>query len=534
MEYKSDVVVIGGGISGIVTSLELLNKNKKVLILERNDSSKFGGLAPWASAGIFIVDSPDQRKKGIKDSVELALSDWIATAEFGEADIWPRRWAEQYVNRCNPDVYRWLKELSIEFFTVLWIERGYFHPGNSVPRFHLTDGMGIVLMEVLISNLMGHRNKDDLQVKFNHRVEDLLVENGQVVGCTGLVDESDRQFTAKAEHVVIASGGWTGNLERVKANWFKDWGDPPEMLLNGSHEAADGHIHDVAEGIGANITHVDKMWLYAAGVHHPNPRHELHGLSLVPPKSALWVNYEGRRIGSPPLISGFDTRYLVERISRQKHKYSWQILNYKIAVDELNVAGSEFNDAFVERNLLKILSIIYFGNPKLVNLLIDNCMDFVTANTVDELVHKMNAINGDDRVKKEILHNEILRFDENAGRGKKYYNDDQFRRIKDLNRDSVFFKRWFRKMPKILDPKSKPLIAIREFIVTRKSLGGIQTDLDCKVLNSNQEHIPGLYAVGESAGFGGGGIHGIRGLEGTFIGGCILTGRIAADSICRS
>jgi len=191
MEYKSDVVVIGGGISGIVTSLELLNKNKKVLILERNDSSKFGGLAPWASAGIFIVDSPDQRKKGIKDSVELALSDWIATAEFGEADIWPRRWAEQYVNRCNPDVYRWLKELSIEFFTVLWIERGYFHPGNSVPRFHLTDGMGIVLMEVLISNLMGHRNKDDLQVKFNHRVEDLLVENGQVVGCTGLVDESD-------------------------------------------------------------------------------------------------------------------------------------------------------------------------------------------------------------------------------------------------------------------------------------------------------------------------------------------------------
>ncbi|MBE7410581.1 MAG: FAD-binding dehydrogenase [Leptospiraceae bacterium] len=530
---QADVVIVGGGLAGIVAALDLLDNEKKVILIDRDKKENFGGLAKLSFGGVFMVNTPNQRRLGIKDSIELALSDWNSCANFGNTKDYdlPKKWAELYVNQSQEDIYKFFTKRKVGFFPVVhWVERGMFKPGNSVPRFHMVWGTGKGLIDSLVTHLYNHKNVSNLNCIFEHRVTQILTEKKIVAGCIAREEGSGRTIEVRAEKTMLASGGIAGDLIRVRKNWDKSLGTPPEVLLNGSHKYALGDMHDMSGKLGARLTHLEKMWNYAAGVHHPIGDKELHGLSLVPPKSALWLNFEGKRIGPIPLVTGFDTKFLVEEICKQKKKYSWQILNWKIAVKELAVSGSEYNEAIRDKKIFAFLKQVKFGNKKLVEDLTNACEDFVVAGTVSELVEKMNKLNGDSLVKLNLVEKEIQDWDSMIERGEKFHNDDQLRRLSQL-RNYGGDKARTCSPQKILDKDAMPLIAIREFILTRKSLGGIQTDLESRVLNNSGKPIEGLYAIGETAGFGGGGLHGEGALEGTFLGGCAVSARAAVRSI---
>lgn len=527
----TEVVIVGGGIAGIVCALELLEAGRRVLLLDRDAEENFGGLAKESFGGMFFVDTPEQRRAKLTDSVDLALADWHAFAEFDAEDHWPRRWAEYYVRHCTARGYHWLKALGVRFFPVPhWVERGLHTRGNSVPRFHLVWGTGQRLVEVLARRLLSHPQRARLDLRFGHRVERLLTHNGAVTGCAGRTEPDDVAFEARGECVVIAAGGANGAIERVKANWHRDWGTPPATILNGSHRYADGRLHDAAGALGARITHMDRMWNYAAGVHHYRPRKPGHGLSLVPPRSALWLDARGERI-LPPLVTGFDTRDLVTQVSTRPGGYSWQLLNRRIALKELAVSGAEFNPSIRERRWLAFLRDLLLGNRWLVDTLTENCVDFVQADAIEALVEKMNALAGSAAIDAARLRATVERYDAAVARGAPW-QDEQLQRI-----DAMRAYRGDRirtaRSQRILDPGGMPLLAIREFVISRKSLGGLQTDLACRVLDASGAPIGGLYAIGEAAGFGGGGVHGLRALEGTFLGGCVLTARAAAAAIAK-
>ncbi len=538
LTYKTDVLIVGGGLAGIAAAIESLDRGLNVLIVDRDEPSAFGGLARWSFGGIFLVDSTQQRRLGIRDSAQLAFDDWVRTGEIDEGAHLARNWARAYVDNCSRDVGEWLRGRSIRFFPVVhWVERGMYEPGNSVPRFHMVWGTGHRLVELLLHDLRQHPNASRLEIQFGHNVRHLEVANGRVTGVTGRVEPAGTDFRVDADNVVVAAGGYCGNDAWLRANWDNELGPTPEKILNGSHQYATGDLHTASESAGARVSDRERVWYYAAGVHHPTPRHANHGLSVVPPKSALWLDRFGRRIGPEPLVSGFDTRHLVSSVCRNGG-YSWQVMNWKIACKELAVSGSEFNDAIRERNILGFLKTSLLGNKALVERLTRECDDFIVADSPDDLAARMNEITESADVRADVLRDTIDQYDQRVVRAASHMNDDQLRRIAHLRMyrgDRVRTS----KSQRILDPSAMPLVAIREFVLSRKSLGGICTDLQSRVVAARRrsaedganENIPGLYAVGEAAGFGGGGIHGKRSLEGTFLGACIYTGRIAAKSI---
>ena len=527
IRYSADVIVIGAGIAGVTAAIELLDRGRRVLLLDRDIEENMGGLAKESFGGIWFAGTPLQKRYGIRDGAQQGLRDWHAVADFGPDDHWPRAWAEAYVHRANEEIYDWLRSVGVQFMPMpLWVERGLHTPGNSVPRWHIVWGTGYELQVVLNAHLLSRPNRDRLDLRFDHRVETLVVTNGRVTGCRGRLEGGDDEFEASAENVVIAGGGINGNLDRVRQNWHADWSQPPVTLLNGSHKYADGTLHDAAAAHGARVTHLDWQWNYAAGVHHWQPRKPSHGLSLVPPKSALWLNWRGERIGPMPLVTGFDTHDLVAQICRQERAYSWQLLNRRIMLKELAISGGEFNPAFRRKNRLAVARDMVLGNHWLYDQMTQFCPDVVVAPTVETLVEKMNVLAGDGSVNVDAVRTAATNYDAIIDLGPRFHTDDQLRRIE-------FARRWIGdrlrtcRFQRILEPAAGPLIAIREFIISRKSMGGLQTDLECRVLDHSGEPIPGLYAAGESAGFGGGGMNGKRGLEGTFLGGCLLGGRIA-------
>ncbi len=538
-KYQADVLVAGGGLAGITTALELLEKGKQVILFDRDVEDKFGGLANWSFGGMFFVNSPVQQKAGIKDSVDQATKDWFSFAEFGEKEYWTKAWARQYVELSDGWSFDWLKKHEIKFFPVVhWVERGLLQPGNSVPRFHLVWGTGFGLTQQLIFQLKNHPKKENLTLLFRHRVTDLIVQDGKVSGLTGVDEQQNEAFEASGV-VVVASGGVNGSIEKVKANWPKHWGEAPEEILNGSHEYAIGDLHDAVEQKEGSITHLDRMWNYAAGVTHPKPHFPNHGLSLVPCKSALWLNYKGERMGPMPLVTGYDTRFLVKRICEEPVKYSWQVLNKKIAYKEFAISGSEHNPAVRDKKLFAFIKNILLGNKKLVDEMLRECPDFIVANSLEELTDKIHAASPDHQeFSASALKASVSAYDQMIDRGPRYFNDEQLRRIAHA-RQYRGDKLRTCKFQKIVDQKAMPLIAIKLRILSRKSLGGIQTDLRSRVLDNNpdpqnRQPIPGLYAVGEAAGFGGGGVHGKRALEGTFLSGCIITARLAAETIAKN
>jgi uncharacterized protein len=523
----ADVVVIGAGIAGVTAAIELLQRGRRVLLLDRDVEANMGGLAKESFGGLWFAGTPLQKRYGIRDGAEQGLRDWLAFAEFGPDDHWPRAWAEAYVQRANAEIFDWLRGIGVQFMPMpLWVERGLHTPGNSVPRWHIVWGTGHELQVVLNRHLLSQPGRDRLELRFGHCVDALVMTNGRVTGCRGHLEGSAVEFEATAEAVIVASGGINGDLDRVRRHWHEDWSRPPATLLNGSHKFADGRLHDAALALGARVTHLDWQWNYAAGVHHWQPRKPAHGLSLVPPKSALWLNWRGERIGPMPLVTGYDTHDLVAQICRQERAYSWQLLNRRIMLKELAISGGEFNPAFREKRRLAVARDMLFGNRWLYEQMTSHCQDVVVAPTLEELVGRMNALAGDSAVELDLVRNAARNYDDLIALGPRFHTDEQLRRIE-------FARRWIGdrlrtcRFQPILEPAAGPLVAIREFIISRKSMGGLQTDLECRVLDGSGRPLPGLYAAGESAGFGGGGMNGKRGLEGTFLGGCLLGGRIA-------
>ncbi len=531
---EADVVIAGAGLAGLVAAHELLGHGKSVLLLDRDVPENLGGLAKESFGGVHLIGTPHQKKSGIADSPELALHDWLSFARFGEEDSWPRRWAELYCNRSLDLIHAYLDGVGVKFLPVVnWPERGLYTPGNTVPRWHIAWGTGHAIIEQIVRALATHPRSASHTIRFRHAVEDVEVSGSRVTGLVGTDLSTGVRFVARGNHVVVATGGICGgDLSRVRANWYAPWGAPPKVLLNGAHVFGDGVMHDAVARAGGNLTHLDKQWHYAAGVHHPKRRKPNDGLSLVPPRSALWLNALGERIGPVPLVGSTDTRFLVESILRQPGQYSWQILNNAIAKKELAVSGCDYMTAFRHKKKLLMAKQLLFGNQELVDRLARECPDdIVTARSLAKLVDEMNARNLDGlRTDLATVEQVVRDYDAQIDRGPAFFNDDQLRRLWNFRQyrgDRIRLC----KFQRILDPGAMPLIAIREFILSRKSLGGIQTDLGCRVLSGEGSAIGGLYAVGEAAGFGGGGIHGLGSLEGTFLGSCVLTGRVAARTI---
>ncbi|MEK6623693.1 MAG: FAD-binding dehydrogenase [Bdellovibrionota bacterium] len=529
--YQADCVVVGAGLSGIYACLKLLEAGKKVILLDRDVREHIGGQAVESFGGVFMADSPLQRRFRIKDDLDMAYSDWCSFAEFTAADELGRAWARGFIENSTRLLYHGLKKYHVSYFPVVhWVERGLFVPGNSVPRFHMVWGTGHGLIKRLAAALLAYEGKEKLQIYFQHNVKNFLEQQGKIVGVEGVSEFDQQNFKASGDNVIMAAGGYGANLDLVRKNWHRDWSKPPKDLLIGCHQFNDGQLHDQVKQLGGDIINQDRMWNYAAGIPHPHPKRQQHGLSLVPPKSALWMDALGKRIGPVPLITAFDTRSMVSAICKAPAGYSWQIMNRKIAVKELAVSGSEHNPAIRDEKLFSFLLTVLLGNSSLVDHFCKDSVHFVTAPNLQELVQKMNAINQPYIIEHELIKNEIETYDKMIGRGRAYFNDDQLRRLAQLRNYKGDRLRTC-KFQKILDPSAGPLIAVKLNILVRKSLGGVKTNLRSQVLRPDNSLITGLYAVGESAGFGGGSIHGLRALEGTFLGNCIYNAEMAVNSI---
>ena len=534
--YQADVVIIGAGLAGITCALELLNSGKKILLLDANHEHKLGGLANNAFGGMLFNQTQEQKRLRVKDSPELMLADWLRAAEFSEEHYWQKQWANAYVNRSTEEVYRWLKSKGVDFFSVVhWVERGDFQPGNSVPRYHVAWGCGRSVIQTLIAHLQNHVNYKNCELKFNHRITQFEKSNGNLVACFGnrKTAGGTQDFEVHAEQFVVACGGINGDLDRVRKEWAPIYGRPPTNLLNGSVPVCDGSIHDQVSHIGDRVSNLKWMWNYAAGIAKPEPEFIDEGLGLMPPRSSLWMDCHGRRIGPDPMIGSFDTHRLCQRLGHLPHQYGWLILNWKIAIKEMAISGSDMNPHFRDKKLFKILWGLITGSRQLVQWMVDECEDVVIGDSLEQLALRMKQIAPAVKIDLAGMKQDIKNYDELLDKGPTYFADDQIRRIAQT-------RRWIGdrlrtcNFQAINDPKAYPLIAIRTRLLSRKSMGGMETDLHARVLTNQGAAIENFYAIGEAAGFGGGGICGVRSLEGTFLSNCIFNGRIAARHIANN
>lgn len=543
IEYHSDTLVIGGGLAGIVTALELIEQGQRVILLDAEAEQQFGGQANQAFGGMLLINTKEQRKNGIHDSPELLLADWLRAAEFAADDIWGQRWAETYAYHCKTDVYDWLMANGIRFFpAVQWVERGNYGNGNSLPRYHIAWGCGRGVVQTLAQKLRQHPQRKLLTIRYEHRVTGLIRDSqtNAISGCVGVAQlpcakasggETQAQaFQVQAKATVVCSGGINGNIDKVREHWSPIYGPFPENILNGVSPAADGAMHDAVANIGGQVINLGQMWNYAAGIAHPKPKFPRHGLSLIPPRSALWLDAHGNRVGPEPMITGFDTHDLCKRTGHLPGQYTWQVMNWHIAAKELAISGTDENPHFRDKKLMHIIWQTLRGNHKLVHWLVEHCEDVIVADTPIELAEKMRGLSKDNRLDSTLFCQSIEQYDAMLQRGDALHNDDQVRKLQQL-RQWRSDKLRTAKIQPILTKKNGPLIAIRERIVSRKSMGGMLTNLHSQVLDHDHQPITGLYAAGEAAGFGGGGISGIRSLEGTFLSNCILNGRRAARAI---
>ena len=526
---QADVLVIGGGLAGIVTALEALRAGQRVTLVDRDAPERFGGLALWAFGGMALVGTPLQARMKIPDTPEVALRDWIRFGELDPGDTWPMHWARHYVEHSRARVHDWLLGEGVRFMpAVNWVERGLYGDGNSLPRYHVVWGTSRELARRMIVALR-QADKGRLTLLHGHRVTRLDLSAGRIAGAVAVDEQAGAEARLQAGVVVLAMGGINGSHEQVRANWRKDR-PMPAAMLNGAHPFADGKLHHLAAGLGARITHAGEMWNYAAGFPHPYPHFEGHGLSTIPCKSALWLNHRGQRIGPEPLVTGFDTHWLCRRVAEQEKPWTWHLLNWRIAIKEFAISGAEHNQRIRDKQFALFLKETLFGNHRLVRQMQRESPHFLVDDSLAGLAEKMNALTASHDVDPTVLQSTADAFDANFANGNKSENDDQIRRI-------LHARQWGPDRLRTCKPAplqmrgAGPFIAIRMQLITRKSLGGLRTDLQSRVLDVHDQPIAGLYCVGEAAGFGGGGASGTRSLEGTFLPGCILTARAAARSI---
>lgn len=528
---RTDVLVAGGGLAGIVTALECLRAGLHVTVVDRDTPERLGGLALWAFGGMALVDTPLQRRMKIPDSPERALRDWLSFGELQEADVWPRRWAEQYVQQSRTQVYDWLVSQGIKFFpAVNWVERGRYGEGNSVPRYHIVWGTSRELTRRMIAAMQEADPGGRLTVLSGHRVTAIERSAGAISGVQVVNEASGASVQIHAPAVVLAMGGLNGSTEQAIANW-PSHRPRPAAMLNGAHPFGDGRLHQfVADALGGRVTHACEMWNYAAGIPHPQPHFPGHGLSTIPCKSALWLDHRGRRIGPQPLVTGFDTHDLCQRVAALDRPWTWHLLNWRIAAKEFAISGAEHNQRMRDKQFIHFLLETVLGNHRLVRQMQRESPHFLVDDSLGGLAQKMNALTGSSDVDPAVLQATADAFDANFSNGLALTNDDQIRHI-------LHARQWRPDRMRTCKPAplqmkgAGPYIAIQMQLITRKSLGGLQTDLQSRVLQADGATVPGLYCVGEAAGFGGGGASGKRSLEGTFLPGCILTARAAARSI---
>ncbi|HZE05017.1 MAG TPA: FAD-binding dehydrogenase [Solirubrobacteraceae bacterium] len=524
----TDGIIVGGGISALIAALELVRGGRRVTIYERRPRQWLGGQCLDAFGGVLFVNSPEQRRLGIRDSVELAWEDWERYAEFGPNSAHQRAWARRYIEVCLPEVRSWLLQHGLRFLPVAnWAERARDGLGNRLPRFHLLWGCGPALVQAMLRDLHHHENCR-LQVRCEHRVDDLVLEGGRVVGVRGV--NPTGEFEARAEHVAIAAGGRTGDLGKVRASWPRDaWGDPPADLLRGVPPQIDGRMHDAAAAAGASLAGLENMWVYAAGVAHWDGDFPDHGLALIPPKSGLWMRADGTRF-APPLLAGYDTREAVGRITTGSHPWSWMVLNRDILAKEVAIQSARYNPAFRDRQPLQVARDLLRGNDVLATELIERCPDVVSAPDLRTLAGRMTALTPQVPIDAAGLARDIGAYDAEIARGRRLFSDPQLVALRNVRAFLGDRLRTTAYRPIVGDGHSE-LVAIRFRPVARKTLGGIESDEHCRVVRADGSVLQGLYAIGEATGFGGGGMNGKRTLEGTLLGGCVLTARELARSI---
>jgi len=529
--FCSDVLIAGGGLAGIVTALETLRAGKSVTLVDRDTPERFGGLALWAFGGMALVDTPLQQRMKIKDSPELALQDWMRFGELDADDTWSMQWARHYAEHCRTDVYEWLTGEGIKFMpAVNWAERGRFGDGNTVPRYHIIWGTARELVRCMVSALHRAHTDGRLTILHRHRITGLDHQAGQVCGALAINEETGVEVRFSAPAVVLAMGGLNGSHEQCRANW-PEHRPRPASMLNGAHPYADGKLHHWTRNqLGAQIVNAGEMWNYAAGFPHPYPHFSGHGLSTIPCKSALWLNHKAERIGPEPLVTGFDTHWLCQRVAAQEKPWTWHLLNRRIALKEFAISGAEHNARVRDKQFPLFLKELLLGNKNLVGQMQQESSHFLVDNTLEGLAEKMNALTCSQDIEPAALKATVDRFDANFHKGTQLHNDAQIRMIQHARQWPPDRLRTCKPAP-LQKPGAGPFIAIHMQLTTRKSLGGLRTDLHSRVLDAGGRPIPGLFCVGEAAGFGGGGCNGKRSLEGTFLPGCILTARAAARAI---
>jgi predicted oxidoreductase len=537
----ADAIVVGGGLAGLVATAELIDAGKRVILLDQEPEQSLGGQAFWSFGGLMFVNSPEQRRLRIRDSYDLALQDWMGSAGFNRPeDHWPRRWAEAYVGFAAGEKRAWLHQMGLRWFPIVgWAERGGYTAtghGNSVPRFHITWGTGPALIAPFVAKVGEASKAGRVELRFRHRVNALTQSAGVVDGVAGEVMEpsgvergapSSRavvgEFQLKAQAVIVTSGGIGANLDLVRAMWPQRLGEPPAHMLCGVPDHVDGRMLGIVEAAGGAIVNRDRMWHYTEGITNFAPIWSRHGIRILPGPSSLWIDATGRRLPAP-LFPGFDTLGTLEHLRKTGYDWSWFILTQRIIAREFALSGSEQNPDLTGKSIQKVLGR-RFGAPTPVDAFKQHGEDFIVRATLPELVAEMNIRSGAPLIDLGALEREIAARDREianpytkdaqitALRGARNYLGDKLIRVAKPHR--------------LLDPKAGPLIAVRLWVLTRKTLGGLHTDLSARVLRADGESMGNVFAAGEVSGFGGGGMHGYRALEGTFLGGCLFSGRVA-------
>jgi len=549
MTDDADVIIVGAGLAGLVAAEELAEAGKKVIIVEQEGEQSLGGQAFWSLGGLFLVNSPEQRRLGIRDSHELALADWMGTAGFDrEEDHWPRRWAEAYVAFAAGEKRAWLRERGVRLFPIVgWAERGGHNAighGNSVPRFHIAWGTGPGVVAPLIARVRSAVDKKLVTFKFRHRVNALTKTGGAIGGVRGEILEpsvvargkkSSRQivgeFAFQAQAVIVSSGGIGANHDLVRENWPMRLGEAPKHMITGVPDHVDGRMLAIAESAGGRLINQDRMWHYVEGIKNWSPIWTNHAIRILPGPSSLWLDARGRRL-PVPLYPGFDTLGTLAHLRRTGFDHSWFVLTRGIIEKEFALSGSEQNPDLTGKSWIKVLGRVTASVPAPIKRFMDKGEDFIVEQELSRLVDRMNALVGEPLLSLAQVEHEIRARDQQLNNP--FCKDMQIIAIRGARQywgDKVIRTA---KLHKLLDPQAGPLIAVRLHILTRKSLGGLQTDLQSRVLGAAGEPVPGLYAAGEVAGFGGGGVHGYAALEGTFLGGCIFSGRAAGRAAATS
>ena len=551
---EADAIVVGAGLAGLVAAAEIADAGRSVLLVEREGEQSIGGQAFWSFGGLFLVDSPEQRRLGVRDSLELARQDWFGSARFDRSeDHWPRQWAEAYLRFAAGEKRAWLRQMGHRLFPVVgWAERGDGRAdghGNSVPRFHITWGTGPGIVEPFERRVRAHRESGRVRLLARHALTELIVEGGAVRGvrCDVLApDRAERgrsttrevigQAELRAGAVLVATGGIGGNADLVRSVWPDRLGPMPDDIVHGVPDTVDGTGLLAAECAGGRWINRDRMWHYTEGVINHDPIWRGHGIRILPGPSSLWLDARGRRLDAPAL-PGFDTLATLEQLGRRavvgadgrRHEHSWFLTTRRIVAKEFTLSGSEQNPDLTGRDWRQVAGRVGGGPTPPVQAFLDRGVDFLQADTVPELVGRMNALVGEDLVDAAEVERIVRARD--AEIANPFSKDQQITAIRGARR--FLGDRLVRVAPphRLTDPKAGPLVAVRLHTLLRKTLGGLETDLTGQVLAPDGSRVAGLYAAGEAAGFGGGGMHGYSALEGTFLGGCLFSGREAGRGI---